>query len=142
MTLALIRLQSLSRSTFSFKHLLEKNSQKPNVTKCLIMTFLLLMEYRNGKLCLRLKIDPPYPFQIPTQELNELGLPDKKLYTTGDICQILELHPDTFRYRLRSGIYPEAKHRAGDKRRFTYDEVAEIVRITKAKSWPKYKSKC
>jgi hypothetical protein len=100
------------------------------------------IECIGGRVCLRLKIDPPYPFQIPTQELNELGLLEQELYTTGDIGQILGLHPYTFRYRLRSGIYPEAKQRAGDKRRFTYDEVAEIMRITKAKSWPKYKSKC
>jgi hypothetical protein len=40
------------------------------------------------------------------------------------------MHPDTFRYRLRTGKYPEPAQRNGDKRRFTLDEVAKIVRIT------------
>lgn len=65
-------------------------------------------------------------------EPNDLGLPEKEFYTTKEVCGVLDLHPDTFRYRLRKGIYPEPKNWAGDKRRFTYDEVAEIVRITEA----------
>ena len=74
-----------------------------------------------------MKIDPPFPLKSP---LNDLGVPAKDLYTTGDICGLLNMHPDTFRYRLRVGIYSESKIRAGDKRRFTLDEVREIVRIT------------
>jgi len=65
-------------------------------------------------------------------ELNELGLPEQELYTTGDICQFLGLYSDTFRYRLRSGIYPEAKKRTGDKgkRQFAQDEVRKIIKFT------------
>ena len=87
----------------------------------------------------RLKITLPEPYlKIPEPELNELGLRDKEFYTTGDLCRLLDLHPDTFRYRLSSGIYPEAENRSGDKRRFTYEEVREIVRITGAVPFPKY----
>jgi len=81
----------------------------------------------DGRLYIHLKVDPPFPLISP---LNDLGLPDKELYTTGDICRILDMHLDTFRYRLRSGIYPEPKQRAGDKRRFTKDEIKKIVQIT------------
>ena len=87
---------------------------------------------------LHFKLDPPYPFQIPEPELNQLGLPEKEYYTTGDLCRLLGLHPDTFRYRFKAGIYPEPNKRSGDKRRFTKEEVKEIVRITKgfpARKW-------
>jgi len=87
-------------------------------------------EYIGGRIFLKVKIYPPYPLQKPHHEFNEFGLPEKEFYTTGDICQLLGLHPDTFRYRLRTGIYPEPKKRAGDKRRFTKDEVNKIIRIT------------
>jgi len=78
---------------------------------------------------MRIDVDPPY-LKLPSRELNDLGLPEQELYTTGDICKLLDLHLDTFRYRLRSGIYPEPKQRAGDKRRFTKDEVKKIEQIT------------
>ena len=78
------------------------------------------------------KLDKPYPLQIPKSDLNELGLPEKELYTTADVCEVLGLHQDTFRYRLRTEIYPEPKKRSGDKRRFRKEEVVEIVRITKS----------
>lgn len=95
-------------------------------------------EERNGRRYIRLKVDPPF-LKPMNPELNDLGLPDKEFYTTGDLFRLLDLHPDTFRYRLRSGIYPEAKNRSGDKRRFTYEEVVEIMRITKAMPRLRYK---
>jgi hypothetical protein len=94
-------------------------------------------EERNGKRYIKLKIDPPY-FKPLEPKLNDLGLPDKEFYTTKEVCGVLDLHPDTFRYRLRKGIYPEPKYKAGDKRRFTYEEAKEIIRITKAMPRPKY----
>ena len=81
------------------------------------------------------KLDEPYPLQAPGRELNDLGLPEKEYYTTGDVCRLLGLHQDTFRYRLRVGIYPEPKKRAGDKRRFTKEEVKVIISITEPKPY-------
>jgi len=72
-------------------------------------------------------------------QLNELGLPIKEFYTTRDVCEVLDLHPDTFRYRLRKGIYPEPKNMAGDKRRFTLDEIKEIIKITEEFPKPKWR---
>ncbi|MBW2079026.1 MAG: hypothetical protein JRI71_16045 [Deltaproteobacteria bacterium] len=62
--------------------------------------------------------------------LNELSLPQKEFYTTKDLYQALDLHPDTFRYRLRKGIYPEPNTMAGDKRRYTLNEIKELIKIT------------
>jgi DNA-binding transcriptional MerR regulator len=56
-------------------------------------------------------------------------LPKKEFNTTADICKILNLLPDTLRYRLRTGKYPEPQRKAGDKRRFTIDEVREIAKM-------------
>lgn len=87
----------------------------------------------------RLKVTLPEPYlKHPEAELNDLGLPDKEFYTTGNLCGLLNLHPDTFRYRLRKGIYPEPEKRAGDKRRFSYEEVLEMVKITKKMPTTKY----
>ncbi|MCD6294622.1 MAG: MerR family transcriptional regulator [Deltaproteobacteria bacterium] len=49
---------------------------------------------------------------------------------TPDVCKVLDLQPDTLRYRLRKGTYPEPKQKAGDKRRFTVEEIKEIIQIT------------
>ena len=89
----------------------------------------------------RFKLDTPYPLQILEQNLNEFGLPIKEFYTTRDICGLLGLHQDTFRYRLRTGIYPEPKIRFGDKRRFTKYEIKQLVRITENFPSPKWKLK-
>ena len=58
----------------------------------------------DGRLYINLKVDPPYLKPLPEPKLNDIGLPDKEYYTTGDLCRLLDLHPDTFRYRLRSGL--------------------------------------
>lgn len=81
----------------------------------------------DGRFYITLKVDPPYHAE---PKLNELGLPIKEFYTTRDVCQVLDLHPDTLRYRLRKKIYPEPQNMAGDKRRFTMDEIKELIRIT------------
>jgi len=75
-----------------------------------------------------LTINPPYSKIIQPLK-NDLGLPVKELYTTSDVCQVLGMHPDTFRYRLRNGWYPEPG-RVGDKRRFTEEQIRDILKIT------------
>jgi len=78
---------------------------------------------------LKIPVDPPY--LKPTEKpLNELGLQKRDYYTTQDLCKVLNLHPDTFRYRLRVGHYPEPE-RVGGKRRFSEQDIREIVQITK-----------
>ena len=77
---------------------------------------------------LNIPVNPPY-LKTYKPPINDIGLPEKDYYTTADICKILNLQPDAFRYRIRTGIFPEAKKRAGDKRRFTIDEVREIAEI-------------
>jgi len=81
-------------------------------------------------------IHPPY---LPKPKLNQFGLPQKEFYTTKDLCKILDLHPDTIRYRLRKGIYPEPKNKAGDKRRYTLDEIKKLIRITEKFPQKKWK---
>jgi hypothetical protein len=53
----------------------------------------------------------------------------RQLHTTSDVCQVLGMHPDTFRYRLRNGWYPETG-RVEDKRRFTEEQIRDILKIT------------
>ena len=63
-----------------------------------------------------LEITLPKPYlKISESELNDLVLPNKEFYTTGDLCRLLDLDSDTFRYRLRYRIYPKSENRAGDK---------------------------
>ena len=77
----------------------------------------------------KIPVNPPY-LKTYKPPINDLGLPEKEYFTTWDICKILNLLPDTFRYRLRIGKYPEPKQKAGGKRMFTIDEVKEIARIS------------
>jgi hypothetical protein len=87
---------------------------------------------------LEVTLQKPY-LKITEPELNQFGLPNKEFYTTGDLCKFLDLRQDTFTYRLPAGIYSEANKHLGDNRRFTYDEVAKIIEITKAMPKQKYK---
>jgi len=73
-------------------------------------------------------ISPPY-FKEPSPHLNELGLPVKDYYSTGDVCKILGLKPDTFRARLRSGYYPEPTH-LKHVRKYNLEEIRNIVQLT------------
>jgi predicted site-specific integrase-resolvase len=52
----------------------------------------------------------------------------KKPYTTADVCQVLGIHPDTFRYRLRHGRYPEPV-KVGGMRKFTEEQIRDILKI-------------
>ena len=76
---------------------------------------------------LKIKVHPSYK-KVPELRLNDLGLPEKEYYTTQDICKVLGIIPDTFRYRLRRGIYPEVK-KVGGKRCFSLQEARQIVKI-------------
>ena len=75
-----------------------------------------------------ISVSPPFirKKHIP---LNEYGLPIKKYYTTGDICKVLTLDPDTFRARIRAGFYTEPL-RLGDKRRFSKNELINIINVS------------
>jgi hypothetical protein len=77
---------------------------------------------------LKIHVNPPY-LKTYKPPINDFGLPEKEYYTTADTCKLLNLLPDTFRYRLRTGKYPRPNQKAGDKRRFSIDEVREIAEI-------------
>ncbi len=77
---------------------------------------------------LDIPVDPPY-LKIAEKPINNLGLPVKQYYTTGDICKVLAVKPDTFRARLRVAKYPEPIRVAG-KRRFSEEEVRNIIQTT------------
>ena len=77
---------------------------------------------------LDIPVDPPY-LKIAEKPVNNLGLPVKQYYTTGDICKVLAVKPDTFRARLRVAKYPEPI-KVGGKRRFSEEEVRNIIQTT------------
>lgn len=79
---------------------------------------------------LKIPVNPPY-LKSPEPAINDLGLQVKDYYTTADLCKVLNLKPDTFRYRIRTGKYPEAK-KVGGKRRFTVMEIQEILETTES----------
>jgi len=55
---------------------------------------------------LKIPVNPPY-LKSPEPVLNDLGLPIKEYYTTKDLCKVLNIKLDTFRYRIRAGNYTE-----------------------------------
>lgn len=61
---------------------------------------------------------------------NKLGLIENDYYMTCDVCKVLKISPDTFRARIYRGFYPEPD-KIGDKRIFTYDQIIDLVDITK-----------
>lgn len=77
---------------------------------------------------MKIPVNPSY-LKPPKTALNDLGLPVKDYYITSDLCKVLRLLPDTFRYRIRTGKYPEAL-KVGGKRRFTIEQVREIIKIS------------
>ena len=78
---------------------------------------------------LRVKVVPPYLRALETP-VNDLGLPEKDYYTTADVCKLLGISPDTFRYRMKQGYYPDVE-RVGGKRRFNEEEIREIIQRDK-----------
>jgi hypothetical protein len=78
---------------------------------------------------LKIPVDPPY-LKSHEPAINDLGLPIKNYYTTADLCKVLNIKPDTFRYRIRAGFYPEARKIAG-KRIFTEKQIKELIELTK-----------
>jgi hypothetical protein len=79
-------------------------------------------------LCPEIPVDPPF-LKHPEIQLNDLGLPLKEYYTTGDICTALNMKSDTFRARIRAGFYPEVE-KIGGRRRFTEAQMRELIQIT------------
>jgi len=80
--------------------------------------------------CLNIPVNPPY-LKTLKPVLNGLGLPIKEYYTTGDVCKVLKIKPDTFRHRLKKEYYHEPM-KIGNKRRFTEMEIREIFDTSKA----------
>jgi len=80
---------------------------------------------------LKIPVNPPY-LNLPKPAINDLGLPEKEYYTTGDLSKVLSIKPDTLRYRLRKGYYPEPE-RVGGKRQFTEAELKDIINISRMK---------
>lgn len=58
-----------------------------------------------------------------------MGLPEKAYYTTGDVCSVLGIQPDTFRARIRAGFYQEPL-RVGKCRIFSEAEIRNILNRT------------
>ncbi len=77
---------------------------------------------------LKIPVNPPY-LQPPETTVNDLGLPTKYYYTTGDICKVLGVLPDTFRQRIYRGFYPEFQKIAG-KRIFSKEQIKELIKVT------------
>jgi len=64
----------------------------------------------------------------PKLVTHNLGLSEKNYCTIKDLCKVLNLKPDIFRYRMRAGYYSEPA-RIGGKRRFTEEESRKIIRF-------------
>jgi len=82
----------------------------------------------NHSISLKIPVNPPY-FKRPKTPLNDLSLPVKNYYTTGDICKVLNIKPDTFRQRIYRGFYPEFQKIAG-KRKFSEEQIKGLIRLT------------
>jgi hypothetical protein len=78
---------------------------------------------------LRIPIDPPYS-KPPETPLNDFGLSKREYYTTADLCKIIGIKPDTFRYRIKKEYYHEPM-KFGKKRRFTEKDIWEILITTR-----------
>ena len=82
----------------------------------------------NHPISLKVPVNPPY-LNRPKTPLNTLGLELKDYYMTCDVCKVLNIKTDTFRYRIRAGFYPETQKIAG-KRIFTMDQIKDLIKIT------------
>jgi hypothetical protein len=77
---------------------------------------------------LHISLKQTFKFNTPKPILNKLGLPVKKIYRTADVCKILGIKPDTFRARLRWGIYEDKFMRDKVGRLFTLQDIEELKR--------------
>nr|WP_321467681.1 hypothetical protein [uncultured Desulfobulbus sp.] len=79
---------------------------------------------------LEISLPVPYLHESPIA-YNDLGLPTyKNVYSSADICQILKIRQDTFRARVRAGMYPKPTHFISGYWRFTLEEIRNILRLT------------
>jgi hypothetical protein len=78
---------------------------------------------------LKIPVNPPYS-KLQKPRINHLALPIRLYYTSQDLCKVLGIKPDTFRYRLRQRYYPDAVLRVGGRRRFMESEIRELIKIT------------
>ena len=78
-------------------------------------------ENNNRLFYLRIPVDPPY-LEPPKEELNRLGLPIKDYYMVADVCKVLGILPDTFRYRLNQGD-DHKPMKFENKRKFTNKDI-------------------
>ena len=66
---------------------------------------------------------------IPALALNDLGIPVRHRYRTGEVCKVLQISPNLFRWRLThqkyDGIEP-GRDRKG--RLFTIGQIRELAR--------------
>ena len=77
---------------------------------------------------IRLVLPEPY-WRTPPTPLNSLGIPDKPYYRTTDVCALLGIKPELFRYRLYTGQYPEFP-RDGKGRRFSFEDLQILMRLS------------
>jgi hypothetical protein len=55
-------------------------------------------------------------------------IPEKTRYRTADICEILGISPDLFRWRVLSGKYAEVK-KDGRGRIFALEDIDKLIQI-------------
>jgi hypothetical protein len=72
-------------------------------------------------------LEKPYRREPPIK-LNKFGIPENTRYRTADICAILGISPDLFRWRVLSGKYPEVK-KDGRGRLFTLEDIDMLIQI-------------
>jgi len=61
--------------------------------------------------------------------MNSLGLPDKKRYRTTDACALLGISADLFRWRIRTGKYPDSEFKDAKGRIFAFHELQKLYDI-------------
>jgi hypothetical protein len=74
---------------------------------------------------IEITLEKPYR-KDPPPKLNRLGIPEKNRYRTADVCTVLKISPDLFRWRILRGKYPEAK-RDATGRLFTLADIERLV---------------
>ena len=67
--------------------------------------------------------------RIPPKPLNLLGIPEKPCYRTADVCTVLGIKPELFRYRLYTQKYPEFE-RDGKGRLFSIEDLRTLIEIS------------